>query len=180
MAEQAADELIALGVVTRAQGVRGQVRIKLHNPDSELLLKRKDAFLRRDGVVRNATFREPPRSHQGDVLIWLPDCDDRDQADALRGTEVCVPRSALPQLPPGEYYHRDLVGLEVRDVSGNGIGTVLRIETYPTIDVAVVKTPQGLLDVPILDPYWVDADVRGGCVTVDHLDDLRELTKSKD
>lgn len=180
MAEQGEQELIALGVVTRAQGVRGQLRVKLHNPDSELLLDRQDAFFQRDGLTRQVRLREKPRSHQGDVLMWPEDCNDRDQAEALRGTAICLPRSALPELPAGEYYHRDLVGLLVREVSGVDVGTIVRIETYPTIDVAVVKTPKGMLDIPILNPYWVDADVRGGCVIVDHIDELRALNAPKD
>lgn len=175
-----ADELVALGVVTRAQGVRGQLRVKLFNPDSELLLSLRDAVFRRAGVDQAIRFRELPRLHQGDVLIWPVDCGDRDRAEALRGTEVCVPRSAFPELPAGEYYHRDLVGLAVRDRMGADVGTVLRIETYPTVDVAVVETPHDLLEIPIMDPYWVDADVRGGCVTVDHIDDLRSLLSAKD
>lgn len=175
-----ADELVALGVVTRAQGVRGQLRVKLFNPDSELLLSLRDAVFRRAGVDQPVRFREAPRLHQGDVLIWPVDCSDRDHAEAWRGTEVCVPRSAFPVLPAGEYYHRDLVGLAVRDRSGAEIGTVSRIESYPTVDVAVVETPRDVLEIPIMDPYWVDADVGDGCVTVDHIDDLRALLSTKD
>ncbi len=172
-----ADELVALGVVTRAQGVRGQLRVKLFNPDSELLLSRREAVFRRDGVDQAVRFRETPRLHQGDVLVWPVDCNDRDRAESLRGTEICVPRSAFPALPEGEYYHRDLIGLSVRDRRGAEIGTVLRIDSYPTIDVAVVATAGDEIEVPIMNPYWVDADVRGGCVTVDYIDDLRALSK---
>lgn len=175
-----ADELVALGVVIRAQGVRGQLRVKLFNPDSELLLSCREATFRRAGVDQSIRFRETPRLHQGDVLVWPVDCNDRDRAEAWRGTEVCVPRSAFPALPAGEYYHRDLVGLAVRDRGGAEVGTVVRIETYPTVDVAVIQTALDELEIPIMDPYWVDADVQGGCVTVDHIDDLRALLSTRD
>lgn len=179
--EPAADrDLVVLGVVTRPQGVRGQLRVKLHNPDSEILLTLREAFFQRDGATRLVKFRELPRSHQGDVLLWPVGCDDRDQAEALRGTEVSVTRASLPKLPKGEYYHRDLIGLPVRDVAGAPIGTVLRIDTYPTVDVAIVKTAAGNLEIPIIDPYWIDADIEAGCVTVDHIDHLRELLRAKD
>lgn len=178
--DKQSEELIALGVVTRAQGVRGQLRVKLHNPDSEILLDRREAFFVRDGNTTLVKFRELPRSHQGDVLLWPVDCNDRDQAETLRGTEISVPRSALPKLPPGEYYHRDLIGLPVELADGAVLGTVSRIETYPTVDVAVVKTAAGNLEIPIIDPYWVDVDMQRGCVIVDHIDHLRALSSSKD
>jgi 16S rRNA processing protein RimM len=125
-------------------------------------------------------FRELPRSHQGDLLLWPVDCNDRDRAEEFRGTEVSVPRSAFPKLPPGEYYHRDLIGLDVKQVGGDVLGTVVRIESYPTVDVAVVKTATGDLEIPIIDPYWVDADVANRCVIVDHIEHLRALLNSKD
>lgn len=172
-------EWVALGVVTRPQGVRGQLRVKLYNPESELLLSVGEAHFRQDAQLRLVRFREPPKVHQGDLLIWPVDSNDRDQAEARRGTEICVRASELPPLEEGEYYHRDLIGMAVRDREGNEVGTVLRIDTYPTVDVAVVKTRRGNLDVPILDPYWVDVDLGGRCVTVDHLADLQEHVNAK-
>lgn len=173
-------KLVALGAVTRAQGVRGQLRVKLYNPDSEVLLSQREAYFQRDGVTRLVRFRDLPRSHQGDVLVWPIDCNDRDQADALRGTEISVPETSLPKLPKGEYYHRDLIGLDVRDVGGTSVGKLVRVDTYPTVDVAVVKTTDGTLEIPIMDPYWIDADVQAACVTVDHIDHLREILRAKD
>lgn len=175
-----AEDLVALGAVTRAQGVRGQIRVKLFNPDSRILLGRLDAHFTRDGVTRVVTFREPPRAHQGDVLLWPVGCNDRDQAEAWRGHEISVPRSALPALPPGEYYHRDLIGMTVTQRDGSVLGRLIKVDTYPTVDVAVVDTAQGHFEVPIIDPYWVDADVRTGCVIVDHIEHLRSLTRPDD
>lgn len=174
------EELVALGTVTRPQGVRGQVRVKLHNPDSRVLLSQSEAFFTRDAHTRLVKFRELPRAHQGDVVLWPLESGDRDHAETLRGHEISVPRSTLPKLPVGEYYHRDLIGLSVREPDGTVLGEILRVDTYPTIDVAVVTCAAGLLEIPIMDPYWVNADIDAGCVVVDHIEHLRSLTSSKD
>ncbi len=176
------EELIALGIVTRAQGVRGQLRVKLYNPDSELLVDRRVAYFVRDGNAQLGNLRAKAREHQGDVLLWPIDCDDRDKAEAMRGTEIALPSSALPALPDGEYYHRDLIGMSVRDMSGAVIGNVARIDSYPTVDVALVHAAEGggTIEIPILDPYWVSVDLTLRCVVVDHIDHLRALHSEAD
>ena len=68
---------------------------------------------------------------------------DRDQAEALRGSLVTVPRSALPPLEDGEYYHADLIGLPCRDSAGTSLGTVAAVENFGAGDILEIERPDG-------------------------------------
>jgi 16S rRNA processing protein RimM len=167
----ATEPLVPLGVIVGAHGVRGELRVKLHNPGSAVLDRRSSVVLRQGAQTRGhrVTAR---RRHQDLLLITLEGCSDRDAAIALRGQEVCVPRSHLPALAPGEYYLTDLVGLRALRTDGQSIGTVAAVIPYPTVDALSVRTEAGALEVPLLAPYLVEVRVADGVVVLDHLEDF--------
>ena len=68
---------------------------------------------------------------------------DRNAAEALRGTSLVVPRSALPPLTEGEYYHADLIGLEARDSEGRVLGKVAAIHNFGASDVIELMRADG-------------------------------------
>lgn len=167
----ATEPLVALGVVIGAHGVRGELRVKLHNPGSEVLDRRKSIVLR-EGAATTEHRVTARRRHQDLVLLTIDGCDDRDAAIALRGREVCIPRDQLPQLAPGEYYLLDLVGLRAQRPDGQSIGTVESVIPYPTADALRVRTDAGVVEVPVLTPYFIEARVADGVVVLDHLEDF--------
>jgi 16S rRNA processing protein RimM len=64
-------------------------------------------------------------------------------AATLRGTVLTVPRSALPQLAPGEYYHADLIGLAAMSDAGETLGTVIAVENFGAGEVLEIERPNG-------------------------------------
>ena len=101
------------------------------------------------------------------VVASLPGVDDRDAAEALRGTEILVPRTALP--PPGadEYYWVDLEGLRVVTLEGVELGTVSHLLATGANDVLVVKGDRERM-LPFVQPQFVTAvDFDAGTITVD-------------
>jgi 16S rRNA processing protein RimM len=66
---------------------------------------------------------------------------DRNAAERLRGTALTVPRSALPPLEDGEYYHADLLGLPCISTTGEPLGTVVAIDDFGAGDVIEVERP---------------------------------------
>lgn len=84
--------------------------------------------------------------HGRDVIARLTGVDDRDAANALRGADIGVPRSVLPEVEAGEYYWFDLVGLEVRNLEGEYLGKVARIlETHANPVIALTGERERLL-----------------------------------
>ena len=68
---------------------------------------------------------------------------DRNAAEAMRGTTLTVPRSELPPLAEGEYYHADLIGLPAVTPTGEPLGTVVAVDNFGAGDVIEVERPTG-------------------------------------
>lgn len=89
------------------------------------------AGVQREIVRRSGTDAKP--------ILRLAGIDGIDAAEALRGTDLLVPRAALPQLPDDEFWPDDLVGLPVRATSGGHVGEVAEVLVMPSVDVLRVR-----------------------------------------
>jgi len=106
------------------------------------------------------------------ILMKLYSVDDRDRADELRGAMICVPRDEFPPLADGEFYACDVEGAEVR-VQNARIGTVERLEEYPTTNALVVKKEDGTsIEVPLTEAYVEKIDTEARVVTLSSIEDL--------
>lgn len=162
---------VALGAVMGAHGVRGELRVKPYNEDSDLLFELDDVTVRTAAGERSYRIDSVRPGTKG-LLVGLTGVDTPEQAKALLGAELCVLREALPPLEPGEFYFVDLPGLVAVLPDGTNVGTVERVQEYPASSVLCVTSEQGLLEVPMVEPYLLSVDVAQGRVVVDHLDDL--------
>jgi len=121
------DAPVTLAVITGAHGVTGEVRLKLFTDDLSGYRSFNGGTLTvkslRNGIAR---FAEVP---------------DRNAAERLRGLELTVPRSALPPLEEGEYYHADLLGLPCVSTGGEALGIVVAIDNFGAGDVIEVERP---------------------------------------
>lgn len=129
------EKLVTLAVVTGAHGVAGEVRLKVFAED---LGRYKAVFA--DG--RPLTLKSVRHGSQG-AIARIEGVADRNAAEALRGMELAVPRSALPPLGPGEYYHGDLLGLPAVSTGGEVLGTVVLVENFGAGDVIEIERPDG-------------------------------------
>lgn len=167
--------MIPLGVIMGTHGVRGDLRVKLHNEDSELLFELDAVQLYAPSLPDvGARWCEVTQVRPGNkgLIVRLSSVDTMEAAQALRGAELRIPRAALPELEAGEYYHCDLPGLAVHDASGQPIGTLERVVEYPAADVLRIVTARGVYEVPMREPYLLAVDVAAGHVSVDQLEDL--------
>ena len=138
---------MTLAAVTGAHGVGGEVKLKLFTDD----LSAYRSF--NDGALTLVSLRA--------AVARFAEVPDRTAAEALRGTALTVPRSALPALADGEYYHADLIGLPVVTPDGAAAGWVVSVDNFGAGDVVEVEQPDGRLVmlpmIPDAVPEW-DAD----------------------
>ena len=101
----------------------------------------------------------------------LAGADSREDADALRGYKLCVPREALPELEEGEYYHADLIGMDA--IEGDAVlGKVSAVIDYPSAECLRIERPGGYIEVPML-PRWLEkVDLDAGKVYLKDLADI--------
>ena len=130
-----AEKMVTLAVAVGAHGLAGEVRLKLFGDD----LSGYGSF--RAGAA-TLTLKSLRAGANGTIARFA-EIADRNAAEALRGTELRVPRAALPPLEPGEYYHADLVGLRCVDGDGAPLGRVVEIANFGAGDVIEVERPDG-------------------------------------
>jgi 16S rRNA processing protein RimM len=131
---------VLLAAVIGAQGLKGEVKVKTFTaaPDA---LARYGVLHSRDG--RRFTVTAARATKPGEAVLSLAELTDRSAAEALRGTELFVDRSALPPTEREEYYHADLIGLRAEDTEGRTLGTVHAIHNYGAGDVIEIARPDG-------------------------------------
>jgi 16S rRNA processing protein RimM len=105
------DRPVVLAVITGAHGLGGEVRLKLFGEDLDALKR----YKRFSGDTLTLTSVKPVK---GGAIARFIEIADRGGAERARGTELTVPRSALPDLADGEYYHHDLLGLPALSTAG--------------------------------------------------------------
>ena len=129
MSDAAREQLLAVGRVARAHGVRGRILLVPYNTRSDSLTRVTALWLAAGSAepTRYEVTRSE-RTPQG-YLVALRGVEDRDAAAALRGREALVERSALPVPDEGEIYAADLLGYAVADQSGAPRGEVVGLET---------------------------------------------------
>ena len=161
---------ILLGRVLGAFGVRGEIKLEsFTEPRGQIL--RYQPWVLRDarGGEREVSGVRARETAKGRVAR-LPGGDDRDTAEALRGWEVHVPRSALPPPAEGEFYWVDLEGLQVQTVEGVALGTVSHLFATGANDVVVVRGGDDGRErmIPFVRPDFIrDIDFASGTMTVD-------------
>jgi len=134
------DTLVLLGVVGAPHGVRGEVRIKAFTGDPLAIA---DYGPLTDRAGRSYEIAEI-RPAKEVVVARLKGVSTREAAQALNGTELFVPRAALP--PPedeDEFLQADLVGCGVFAPDGTALGTVTAVENYGAGDLLDIATPDG-------------------------------------
>lgn len=128
---------VTLAAISGAHGVTGEVRLKLFGEGV--------AALRRYRVFNDArlTVENIKDDGKGGAIARFAEVADRTAAEALRGTALTVPRSTLPPLAEGEYYHADLIGLPAVSTDGAHLGRCIAVENFGAGDVLEVERPDG-------------------------------------
>ncbi|MEO7240265.1 MAG: ribosome maturation factor RimM [Sphingomicrobium sp.] len=136
--DTAAEGRIALAAVAGAQGITGEVRLKLFG-DSAASLKQHDRLFVGGSERKLLAIRDGGKA----AVARFEGIADRTAAEALRGQLVEIERDALPPLDDGEYYHADLIGLACVDVGGEPVGTVVAVENFGAGDLLEVEVEGG-------------------------------------
>jgi 16S rRNA processing protein RimM len=174
------DDLVLVGYVTGAYGVKGWVRIKPYSADADAMLNAKTWWLDKP-ELRDVDMMQA-KSHGEDVVAQLMGVADRDAAEALKGATVQIRRSHFPPLSDDEFYWIDLIGLEVENLQGESLGTVNDLMdngAHPILRVAVQqptesagaaqgsdKAPREML-IPFVDQFVKTVDQAAKKITVD-------------
>ena len=152
---------LAVGRVLRPHGIRGELRVEIVTGYPERLGQHTDLYLA--SPARPEAARRYPveamRWHRGVLLLKLGGCDDRNTADELRGMLVQVPIEEAVPLEEDEYYHFQIIGMQVETESGESLGQVVDVLETGANDVYVVRGPRGEVLLPAVDEVVIELDL---------------------
>lgn len=169
------NDLVLVGHVSGAYGIKGWVRVRRYSADADALLHAKTWWLDKPELREMDVMHA--KVHGEDVVAQLVGLVDRDVAESLRGATVQVRRSHFPILDDGEYYWIDLIGLQVENVAGeyfgrvhdlmdNGAHPILRVVAEPAQDAVVgAKSEEWLI--PFVEQFVKTVDREQKKIVVD-------------
>jgi len=159
------EDMVCVGAIAGAFGVRGEVRLKSFCADPAAIADYAPLFT---AEGRRFDIRLT-RALSGGFAATLSGVPTREAAEALRGQRLYVPRTALPALPDDEFYHADLIGLEVVDTGGRVMGRVQAIHDHGAGDLLEVVGPGlgGGVLVPFTRATVPTVDLAAGRLIVD-------------
>ena len=169
---------ILMGVIGRAHGVRGQVRVTSYAED-----------LTKYGPLTDAKGRRFVLRWRGDGVAEISELvagaevkvADRTAAEALTNTRLYVERERLPDPDPEEFYLADLIGLQAFDRSGAPLGTVTVVHDYgagASLEIEAEGTPALL--VPFTRAHVPEVDLQAGRVAVHLAHEVGEIAARSD
>ncbi|MEL6125888.1 MAG: ribosome maturation factor RimM [Pseudomonadota bacterium] len=130
-------DLVCVGAIAGAFGVRGEVRLKSFTADPEAIEEYAPLTTEDGAQSFEVKITRPINSGYAARLSGVP---TKEAADALKGTRLYAPRDRLPALPDDEFYHADLIGLEVYDTGGVRFGRVKAVHDHGAGDLLEIVT----------------------------------------
>ena len=172
------DNLIIIGKITGAHGVRGELKVYPLTDDPRRFLKLKDCFLCGQKFEKpEAITCSSARMDRGNVLVKFEGVLDRDKAELLRGRFIAVTRDNAVKLKEGHYFIADLKGLTLIDDDRGDLGTVIDcFETGAQFTLEVKRDGKNKnLMIPFVKAYCYEVNIEDGYIKCRMPEGLFEL-----
>ena len=132
------DKRVCVGAVAGAFGVRGEARIKSFCAEPEAIAAYGPLWDEAGARSFKLTLNRPIK---GGYAGRLSGVATREEAEALKGVRLYADRDRLPALPDDEFYHADLIGLDIFDAGGERLGRVRAVHDFGAGDLLEVFAP---------------------------------------
>ena len=157
---------VAIGKIGRAHGTHGAVRIAASGETIGTLIPGDRLHVRLPTGEVSALTLEELKWHQRMWLGRFAGVNTREMAEALNGKELLLPEDQLPQLEEGEYYHYQLIGLEVETTAGDFLGVLCKVIPTGSNDVYVVEKDNREVLIPAIEDVIQSIDLKTGRMQV--------------
>lgn len=163
-------EYITIGQVLAPWGLEGKLKVEVITDFPHRLSPRSQLYVDRQPVTIAGTSWQ-----KGKAIIKLEGIDSVEQAEELRDKTLEIHRRQLETLPEGQYYHFQLIGLEVWTTEGKRLGKVIRVLSAPSNDNYVVSGEKGEILIPAIEDVVKSVDLESGRITIEAIEGLLDL-----
>lgn len=168
-------EFITIGQILAPRGIKGKLKVKVVTDFPQRFAPASKVYVNQQPMTIDGA-----EWHKGNAIIKLNAIDSLDAAQKLTGQPIEIHRSQLEPLPEGQYYHFQLIGLEVWTTQGELLGTVTEILSAKSNDNYVVRGSQGEILIPAIEDIVKSIDLDGGRIVIEPVEGLLSLNKRAD
>ena len=172
MVEPSELEFIAIGEIVAPRGTKGNLKVKVLTDFPQRFAPEATIYINRQPMTIADTSW-----HKGMAIIKVRSIDSLEDAERLRGETVEIHHSQLQALPEGQYYHFQLIGLEVWTTQGELLGNITEIMTAASNDNYVVSGARGELLIPAIEDVIKSIDLDKGQVIIEPIEGLLSLNE---
>ena len=161
--------LLEIGSVCRPHGLRGELRVKLHDPSSDALDVVEHLWTEKDHETPQQWRLKWCRGEaNGFYVVAVDGIADRTAAESLTRQKLLADRAELPKLDAGEFYLADLPGCEVHTVTGERVGVVAEVlGTGAQPQLLIERIDRDAALVPIVPEIFTSYDAERRVVLID-------------
>ncbi|MFC1981872.1 ribosome maturation factor RimM [Chloroflexota bacterium] len=165
-------EFITIGKILSPWGVKGKLKVEVTTDLPQRFIPFSEVYVGRQPMTITST-----NWHKGKAIITLNTVDSIEDAEKLRGQLVEIQPDQLHPLPRGQYYHFQLIGLDVWTTQGELLGNITEILPTPGNDNYVVRGAKGEILIPAIEDVVKSIDLDKGCLTIEPIKGLLSLNQ---
>ncbi|MGE5818981.1 MAG: ribosome maturation factor RimM [Deltaproteobacteria bacterium] len=163
-----------MGEIVTTHGIAGWLKVNPYNLETTVFSTAREVFLEHQGN-RSARELESSRPHGRQFLVKLSGINGIEEASKWVGFDLCVVESTLQPLQPGEYYHYQVIGLEVLDLKGERIGVITHTWSTPGGELYVVRGAEKEHLIPAVKEIVEKVDLAAGTMIINPPPGLLDL-----
>ena len=167
-------EFIAIGKILAPWGNKGKLRVEVATDFPQRFSPSSKVYISRQPMTIDST-----EWNKGQAIIKLHTIDSIKEAEKLRGQVVEIHYSQVYSLPEGQYYHFQLIGLEVWTTQGELLGNITEILNTPSNDNYVVSGAKGEILIPAIEDVIKSIDLDKGCLVIEPIKGLLNLNEKR-
>ena len=165
-------EFITIGEILAPWGIKGKLKVKVVTDFPQRFARSSAVYINRQSMTIDSI-----EWRKGKAIIKLKPIDSLEAAQRLRGKPVEIHRSQVYPLPEGQYYHFQLIGLEVWTTQGELLGNITEILTADSNDNYVVSGDEGEILIPAIEDVVKSIDLNQGRIVIEAISGLLSLNQ---
>ncbi|MFC2001515.1 ribosome maturation factor RimM [Chloroflexota bacterium] len=167
-------EFITVGKILAPWGTEGKLNITLETDFPQRFNPLSKIYVNRQPMTIDST-----EWYHGKLIIKLDAINSIEEAQKLHGQSLEIHPSQIYSLPEGEYYHFQIIGLEVRTTQGELLGNITEVLSGKGNDNYIVHGDKGDILIPAIEDVVKSIDLAQGCVTIEAITGLLSLNQKK-
>ena len=160
-------EYVTIGQILAPWGIKGKLKVEIVTDFPQRFTPCSKIYINQQPMTIDST-----EWHKGKAIIKLSTIDSIEDAQRLRGQPIEIHHSQLQPLPEGQYYHFQLIGLEVETTQGELLGNITEILTAESNDIYVVNGDRGEILIPAIEDVVKSIDLNKGRVVIEPIEGL--------